>query len=183
MDRYLIDYLPPVLKEVRELKLVNQVLQDEVDTLWGSFDDALNEQFIKDDASTAYAASRWESMLGIIPKSTDTLGIRKFRILTRIGSDVRYTLKALKQQLETLCGVDGYILSVSGYTLTVRVALGIAEQYTEVQTLLNLAVPANMIIDLSLLYNTYDIIAGLANHTYSQLTQYTYEFLRSGVLS
>ena len=78
MDRNLIDYLPQVLKEVRELKLLLQSEQVEIANLWGSIDNALNDQFVID--ATEYGVKRWEKILGIIPKATEPLDARKFRI-------------------------------------------------------------------------------------------------------
>ena len=82
MDRNLIDYLPQVLKEVRELKLIFQSEQTEIADLWGSIDNALNDQFVID--ATEYGVGRWEKILGIVPKATELLDSRKFKIFNKV---------------------------------------------------------------------------------------------------
>ena len=83
MDRLLIDYLPPVLQGVREFGMIMDIEQEEISRLWGAIEAALNDQFIQ--VATEYGISRWESILGIVPKGTDTLDDRRFRTLTLLS--------------------------------------------------------------------------------------------------
>lgn len=180
MDRNLIDYLPQVLKEVRELKLLLQSEQVEIANLWGSIDNALNDQFVID--ATEYGVERWEKILGIIPKATEPLDARKFRILTRLNEQLPYTMRSLKQQLEALCGKDGYSIELYNdtYTIEVKVNLIAKSNFDDVDALLQRVVPANMVIDLSLLYNQH---LTLGQFTHSQLGQHTHYDLRNEVIS
>lgn len=180
MDRNLIDYLPEILKEVRELKAIVEAEQPEAVDLWTALENALNDQFIND--ATENGVIRLEKILKIIPKATDTLDFRKFRILARFNEQLPYTFRTLEQQLVTLCGANGFILTLNNaaYTLTVRVEMSAKKKFDEVGALLNRTVPANMIIDLSLLYNQHST---LANFTHSQLSAYTHDQLRNEVIS
>lgn len=179
MDRNLIDYLPQVLKEVRELKLIFQSEQTEIADLWGSIDNALNDQFVID--ATEYGVGRWEKILGIIPKATESLDARKFRILTRLNEQLPYTMRTLKQQLEALCGKDGYSIELYNdvYTIEVKVNLIAKSNFDDVDALLQRVIPANMIIDLGLMYNQHST---LKQFTHAHLQAYTYNQLRSEVL-
>lgn len=179
MDRNLIDYLPQVLKEVRELKLIFQSEQTEIADLWGSIDNALNDQFVID--ATEYGVSRWEKILGIIPKATETLDARKFRILTRSNEQLPYTIRTLKQQLEALYGKDDYSVELYNdvYTIEVKVNLIAKNNFDDVAALLHRVIPANMIIDLKLIYNQQST---LSQFTHGQLQAYTHNQLRSEVL-
>jgi len=179
LDRNIIDYLPQILKEVRELKAIVEAEQPEVISLWTALENALNDQFIND--ATENGVIRWENILNVVPKGTDTLDVRKFRILARFNEKLPYTYRTLEQQLITLCGEDGYSLSLSNltYTLTVRVELAAKGKFDEVGNLLNRTVPANIIIYLSLLYNQHSLLAGF---THAQLSAYTHDQLRNEVL-
>jgi len=183
LDRNLIDYLPQVLKEVRELKLIFQSEQTEIADLWISIDNAFNNQFVETFTidSTEYGVSRWEKILGIVPKATETLDARKFRILTRLNELIPYTLTTLKQQLEALCGSDGYSLTLKNeiYTIEVKVNLIVKSKFDDVAALLRRVVPANMVIDLKLIYNQQ---LTLSQFTHGQLQAYTHNQLRSEVL-
>ncbi|MEA4934801.1 MAG: hypothetical protein VB071_14650, partial [Lawsonibacter sp.] len=79
-------------------------------------------------------------------------------------------------------GADGFsaILAGSAFTLTVRVALTAKQNYDDVESMLGRIVPANLVIDLSLLYNQHQYLAGFS---YGRLAAYTHDQLRNEVIS
>ena len=91
-------------------------------------------------------------------------------------SDIR-----LKELMTTLCGEDGFTVTMVGstFTLSVRVMLTAKQNYDDVETLLNRIVPENLILDLSLMYNQHQTLAAF---THAQLAAYTHYFLRNEVL-
>lgn len=179
MDRNLIDYLPPVLKKVREFKLIFQSEQPEIADLWGSINNALNDQFVID--ATEYGVGRWEKLLGIVPKGTESLDARKFRILTRLNERLPYTMRTLQLLLEALCGKDGYSIELYNdvYTIEVKINLIAKSKFDDVDALLQRVIPANMIINLRLMYNQH---LTLKQFTHGYLQSYTHNQLRSEVL-
>ena len=179
MDRNMIEYLPPMLQTIREFKALIDAEQPEASDLWDALDDVLDDQFIND--ATANGVSRWEKILTIAPKGGSTLPERKLQILARLNEELPYTFAKLKNQLEALCGVDGYsvVLSNSTYTLTVRVGLTAKDSFDAVDNLLDRVIPANILIDVSLEYNTHQTLSAL---THAQLAAYTHDELRSEVL-
>ena len=78
--------------------------------------------------------------------------------------------------LYALCG-DDYTCELinNEYKLVVRLALSVRKQYNEVDSLLRKVVPANLIIDLSLLWNQYLI---LEPFTHEELEEYLHSELR-----
>lgn len=180
-DRRMIDYIPHIIRDVREYKaIMNDAEQPEMVEIWNAFDNALNDQFILD--ATENGVSRWEKILGIIPKATLTLDERKFTILTRINEQLPFTITTLNEQLKSLCGADGYVvqLNANAYTLIVKVALVAVQNFTDVQQLLNRIVPANLIVQLSIIYNTHEV---LRDFTHAGLSAYTHYQLRNEVLT
>lgn len=180
-NRNLIDYLPEFLKNIREYKaILTDAVQPEMVELYGAIDNAMNDQFIMD--ATENGVSRWERMLKIVPKATQTLDDRRFAILARMGEQLPYTMTSLKQRLEALCGKDGYSveLDANNYTLTVRIALSAQENFKEVSEMLERIVPANLVIDASLLYNKNKVLSAF---THEQLSAYAHEELRNGVVN
>jgi hypothetical protein len=175
----IIDYLPGVLKEVREFKAINTAENPELSSLWDAIEDVFSDQFVND--ATENGVKRWESSLEISPKGTDALDVRKFRIISRLNEQLPYTYAKLKQQLETLCGESGYSIALlnNEYKLIVRVELSVRGKFTEVGSLLNRTVPANLVIDLSLMYNQH---SAFSNFTHSQLSNYTHYLLRNEVI-
>lgn len=179
MDRNLIDYIPQVLKDVREYKNVMEVEQPEIVNLWSELENALKDNFIND--ATQNGVLRLEKILKIVPKASDTLDIRKFRILARFNEQLPYTFRTLQERLTTLCGKYGYTLELKNdiYTLKVRIELIVKGQYDAVDNLLRRITPANLIIDLDLRYNQH---LTLAKFTHAQLAAYTHKQLKEEVI-
>jgi Uncharacterized protein conserved in bacteria (DUF2313). len=173
-----LNYLPDFLKEFREFKELAASENPEILALWGTLESVMRDQFIND--STENGVKRWEKILKISPKGTDGLDIRKFRVLARLNEKLPYTYRKLEQQLGTLCGESGYSMELRNneYKLVVRVALSAGAMFAEVEKLLKRIVPANMDIDLSLLYNRN---SSLESYTYGGLSTYTYDQLRREV--
>lgn len=177
-NRHLLDYLPPFMREFAEMKRIMDAEQTEVDDLWKSCDKALDEQFVA--TASEYGISRYERILGIVPKATSTLDERRFTISTRMTEDTPYTMTSLKQKLENLCGKDGYSveLDANNYILKVRIALTARNNYDDVCAMLQKIVPANMVIDASLMYNQNK---KFVSYTHEQLKAYTHNQLRNEV--
>ena len=179
MRKKLQDYLPPILLKTYEFPLLCDTEQPEIDRLHDAADAVLDAQFL----STAgeYAIQRYEKIFGITPMDTDTLDERRFKVLTRINTQLPFSVRRLRQQLETLCGADGYKLELDGdrYTLTVKVALTAKRNQQAVEELLADIVPANMVCTTSLLYNQH---ADLTRFTHAQLALLRHFEIREEVL-
>lgn len=181
MIRQLIDYLPPVIRNVREYKaIMNNGEQAEISALWDAVDAAFNDQFVS--SATVNGVERWEKILDIKPRGTDSLNARKFRILSRLNEQLPYTLPVLKNMLQSLCGEDGYSVEVQNelYTLKVKIALVAKSNFDDVDVLLRRVVPANMIIELELKYNTWGT---LKEFTWGYLKTKTWKEIKNEVLT
>ena len=176
MERKLIDYLPYVIRDYAEFQGIEQ---PEIEKAWNTTDDLLDNQFIPTAGNMGL--SRWEKILGITPKGTDSLEDRRFRILTRINEELPYTLPQLRNILETLCGKGNYSADVEEgtYQLLVKIGLAAKNNFNDVESLLNRVVPQNMVVTLLQLYNTH---AELGRFTHAQLAAYTHNQLRNEVL-
>lgn len=86
MERKLIDYLPYAMRDFKEYEGIMESEQPEFDQAWNNADDLLNNQFISTAGNVGL--SRWEKILEITPKGTDSLEDRRFRILTRINEEL-----------------------------------------------------------------------------------------------
>lgn len=175
MDRKLIDYLPDIVKELSEFKQVMQTEQTQTEILWTAIDDLLKEAFVQEESKTGI--SKWESILYITPKDTDSLPIRRFRITGRLNEDLPFTYRTLERQLTALCGENGYSITLNNdeYTLLIRVALTSKKLKEEVGTLAERIVPLNLLLDVDLMYNTHRM---LKPYTHQHLSQYTHSSLR-----
>lgn len=179
-DRKLIDYLPPFMQEYREMAVLMDTQQFEIDRLWTETDNGLSDQFILE--LTKNGAKRWESMLEISPKDTDTLEERRFRILTKLNQELPYTLRKLEQALTNLCGKDGFSIEIQAaeYHIEVKLAVGNHNNYSEVENILKKMIPANLTQHIELMYNPHRV---LSRFTHGQLSAYTHDQLRNEVLN
>lgn len=182
MDRTinLIEYVPPILAKAKEFQLICAAENAEIERLRTAYLNLFNDQFIQ--TATENGIERLESIMGIVPKGTDSLDVRRFRLLARKQEKLPYTKWTLPEQLAALCGSDGYSLNIdhAARKIAVRVALTAKGMYESVELLLLKQRPANMVIDLSLLYNQYSTISPL---THAHLSAYTHDQLRNEVVS
>ena len=178
MRKALIDYLPDILREIREFKVINAAEQLEADTLWNSV--ATLFDCLSVDTLPKYAVLRWEKILKITSKLDDTLETRRFRILTRLNNKLPYTEIALNELLETLCGKENFDLFVDAdnYFINIRVALTARSSFEDVYNFIHKIRPANMIVDLSLMYTQNK---SLSKYTHRELSEYTHYALRNEV--
>lgn len=177
--RNLIEYLPEYLREVKEYKaILTMAEQPEMVASWNALENALNDQFITD--ATENGVSRWENLLKISPKATDTLESRKFTILTRINVQLPFTLATLNEQLKSLCGEGNYEVRLDNenYKLYVHVAVAVANALTAVEDLLIRTVPANMLIELGIKYNRHEMYT---SYSHEALQGFTHDQLRNEV--
>ncbi|MGV8153436.1 MAG: putative phage tail protein [Alkaliphilus sp.] len=176
----ILRYLPNVIKSTREFVEIDKTEVQELNELWLSIDKLSDDQFVS--IAHERGIGRWESMLGITPKGTETLDVRRFRVLARINEQPPYTFRALESQLTNLCGQARYTLAVENVTfkIIVKVALTAKGKFDEVISLVNRMSPANMTLNFSLLYNQH---LTLENFAHTQLGLYTYQQLRDEVIT
>lgn len=179
MDRQMIDYLPEIIKDFREYQTLMCIEQTEFEEGWAFAEYALQESVIM--TATDYGLSRWEKMLGVTPKATETLDERRFKIISLISNDMPYTYRQLEKQLTNLCGINGYeiVLDNDRYSILVKVALTAKNNYEAVRTLLEQILPANLILDTMLKYNQHLTFIGM---THAEMAAYTHIRLREEVV-
>lgn len=178
-DRLLIKYLPPFMQEYIEIQAIMNTEQLDIDALWTAIKNAFDDQYIMD--ATEYGVMRWESMLKISPKPTETLDERKFRILAYLNRKLPYTMTRLKELLTVLCGVDGFIIDLRAehYYINIKLGVGNHNKFEEVKKLLNTVLPANLTQEVTLLYNPHRVL-GLFRHC--DLAKYNNGDLRKKVI-
>lgn len=172
-------YLPDFLQVYKELCETLQAQNPEIQELEDLTETIKDNLFIS--CCDEQGIEKFERMLGLKALDGDTLDNRKFRVLSKWNNAIPYTMQVLHQKLETLCGKDGYELKIipEQYIVVVRVALKSKRNYEMVRDMLDEVIPANMEIDLSLLFNKHEL---LGRYTHGQLSSYTYKQIRNEVL-
>ena len=177
LERRLIDYLPYVVRAYAEYQAMMDGEQPEFERAWQAADGLLEDQFLMTAGNAGL--SRWEKILHIVPKATDGLEDRRFRILTRLNEELPYSLSQLRNILGTLCGPGNFSAQVvEGYTLDVKLGLAAKNNYNDVAALLERVSPQNLILQISRPYNSYH---ELGRFTHAQLAVFSHYDLRNEV--
>ena len=105
LDRKLIDYLPPVLQQTREMQAVMEGEQPAVAGLWDAWKTVLDALFVR--YANEQGLARWERMLGIRPRGTDSMEVRRVAVLARLNEQLPFTERTLRLMLDGVCGPGG----------------------------------------------------------------------------
>jgi len=174
----LLSYIPDFLKEYEEMRVIQEVLQTEIQHMEDETEALFDNQFIM--SSDLGNIRRYEQMLRLQASSRDTLADRRFKVLSKWNRIIPYTKVTLRPRLAVLCGEDGYTLEIDPEKkIIVRVALKSKRNLNEVKRMLEEFVPCNMVIDLDLLYNQHHL---LNEYTHRQLGAWTHRYIRNEVL-
>ena len=175
----LTEYWPPYLRELLEFGALARAEQPELDNATEQVDGMARD--FSAFTLTLYGIRRWERILGITGVDADTLEARRFRIQSRLMEQIPITKRTLYAQLQTLCGEDGFRMTIDPVAclLDVKVALTSKYALSDVDALVRASAPANLIASVSLLYNQYKT---LARYTRGELAAHTRRELREEVL-
>lgn len=175
----MISYLPDILQDIYEFRQLAAAENEELSKARDELAAVVADNYI--ETLTERGCKRWEKMLGMIPKATDDIEVRRFRILSKLNEELPFTLEGLIRQMKILCGEDGVAVHLDNcsYTLTVLVALTAKNQVDEIQSLLKREVPANIVTVLSLKYNQHSVLAA---RTHGEMSVFTHEQLRNEVV-
>jgi len=176
MAKPLLDYLPAVLRDVREYRALAHTEDVELALAWSRLGAALADQFVL--TATEHGVARWEDILGIVPKGTYNLDERKFAILTRLNEQLPYTYRMLERILTELCGADGYSIGLEGYELDVRIMIKAKNNFADVESMLRRVCPANLAVNVSIEYMQWFKLKGL---TWGGVSHRTWYQLRNEV--
>lgn len=184
-----IDHFPDRWRNLNEVKAIcnsdTEPVGDEayhtLPHLWKCMDDELNNVFIipyKDAAGADdYACSRWEKMLGIAPMYGASLEDRQFNIYTKLIQNTPYTYEKLLTLLDELIGESETKVEndVENKTLSVKISLKSRLKADAITELLEKIVPANILLNITIVYTTYD---DLSDRTYDELSAYSYNEIK-----
>ncbi len=156
----LFDALPPVLQRVRELARITGIEQELFDEAERQMARVLSEQFSA--VAGEYGIGRWEELLGVMPSAGALLEERRRIVQLRLSEQLPFTMRRLREMLAGVAPEDEYMLELipEEYLLKVRLALSGKMYLAEMANVLRRVLPANMVLDLTLLYNTHGTVHG-----------------------
>ena len=168
---------PELIASIPDIKAIygyNDIQSSDLEDALRRLDDSTSLEDM--DETTC---ERYEKMLSLVAKDTDTLNDRKFRIRGKILDALPYSYRSIIKQLDSLC-TAGYTLSAEENLtgLTVKVALSSKAMKEDIAHLLENVIPLNMWLDVLVLWNNY---ARVGEKTHKELGTKTQEAIREEV--
>jgi hypothetical protein len=180
MDRKLIDYLPEIIAKIREFKLLTTAEDPEFELLWQSHDEVVNNMFI--DSCDMDALTRYEKIFHILANpETENEEFRKKRLKISLSTEPPFSYRWLLIRLDVLYGSENLDITFdpNNYRLDIGVELGSKNLLALVKEFTEAVVPANIILTVELIYNTWEMIASM---TWGQASTLTWNELKTEVL-
>lgn len=185
-DINLIEYLPPVVQDYREIKEVMKVENPEFQLVSNEKEVLLNNQFI--ESCDIRGIEKFERLLKIIPSAEDTLQSRILRVQSRWNDITPYTYKTFLKKIVVLCEGLNFTINKNfvDYKMEIITHLELPGQVDELQYMLGYIMPDNLVlVSKNELYckstgNSY-LAAGIADCEMFELTDsYKVDFTLQG---
>lgn len=145
-DSKLINYLPPILQDVKEMQVIMDMEDQQFDQLQGGINRFLDDQFVM--SASLEAIRQRELELGIQANpSQESVDFRRKRIINRYSTKAPFTERYLQQQLDKLVGPGVALVSVDTreFFLYVTAKIEEAAVFKEVVHTVQKVKPANMV--------------------------------------
>lgn len=146
----LLSYLPPFMAEYQEVAVTLRAEDPEFRLLWEAVDRLYKNEFILD--ADEYGISRFERLLKLHPYDTDTLEVRRLRVLAKWFKRTPYTFPWLKEWMIMLCGALGHAESFVDYLLFIQLDQNVLPLANDIAgiifEILPPIIPANMCMEL-----------------------------------
>lgn len=171
-------YFPTHIKKIDEFKEIAGAYDKSLAVAWKNLGTIYDNNYF--DGMDESECEYWEKRFGITVNPLDTLEDRRNRIRGYSVSDLPYTEKKMREMLTAMCGTDGFtfVPDPSVKKLKVGVKLTGQQLVTNITEILRKMIPADMELEVALLYNQHKRFRIL---THAQLPKYTHEELRTSM--
>ena len=177
MERLMLEYLPPVLRRVRDFQCLMGAYEGEVSALWGLERETEDNFYLF--TADGRGLAHWENILGIVPREESSLAARRQMVAARLGQTTPYDWRAFLAFLTALTGSEkAYRAELSGLRLEVSLGPAWRELWDVVWEMMLYVVPANIEMRVIRVYNTH---GGLGAMTHGEMGAYTHRELRAEV--
>jgi len=142
------EYLPPFLREYKELRAVMETENPEFETAWKATRRVLDNEFL--ETADEYGIARFEKLLCIIPSKDDTLESRRARVYSRWFTELPYTLRMFVKKVELMAGGSEFSITkdYEHYRVQVDTGFELFGQVDELERLIELMFPCNITADV-----------------------------------
>ena len=148
-DVHVERYYPSAVAPAAEFKTLAAMENPELCALWELFWRRFANTFVYELDEPG--ASRWEEMLKLHPLPTDSLYVRKQRILLKINATLPYTFRSFQNMLDGTFGAGNVVESINAdkYQLWLDLAGSMVRRQAEIRRFARAIIPANLSIHVS----------------------------------
>lgn len=162
--------IPYALKGIPDLEQTYEAIDEQMEKLNGAIyqmgEDVYFENMSED------RVKRWEKMLDLTPKDTDTLSERRFAIHSRVVDKLPYSYRVIMSDLLALAPDAAMTIDYSGPSVDVQIAITSQSNVSAVDDLLDRKLPLNMTYTITILWNTWDEVKP---YKWSEIKEMTWE--------
>lgn len=172
--------IPDIYRGIREFDGIFSAVTTVADKLQDKQSRQKKDFYIYSDDISEDAVDRLAKSMRI-----DVYGLayedKVFKIKSVLLDKRPYNIPNVKNMLNILCGDDGNSFSVdnNSFSTSVKLDLGRKNQFVAVYELLDEIIPANMELNVELLYNLH---GDLTSRMHGELASLTHEQIRSNIL-
>ena len=170
-----LKYYPHVLSEIYEIQAIAKAMDIEFEKLKNYNSQIDNEFFIM--TAEGIGLEKWEKLLKINVADKSDVDLRRFDIIAKLmGRNPN-----LIDSLNMLVGKGNYSIRFISAEMVLEVVLKLQkkEYLGAVKNLLEVVVPMNIVLNISLAYNIHD---ALSRQTHDGLSKYNHQALTQEVL-
>lgn len=141
----LLEYWPPVLREIREFREIASAEQPEAESAADAVFGLADELFM--DSMGERSIERWEKILNLVPDAeNERLEERRQRVVNVYNTQIPFTGLWLKNWLNEVAGKENYVLDLDRGAYRCDVLLtAFSDQYqTQLREALRKILPANL---------------------------------------
>ena len=165
--------LPGVLV-IPDLEQLYEAVDDQIEKLNEDIEQLDEDVFFENMSEKR--VKRWETMLSLTPKDTDSLDERRFAVQTRVVDKLPYSYRIILSDLHALDPEATMEIDWETLKVIVRIALSSSSMVGDVHDLLEKKLPLNMIYEIIIMYNTNEQVAV---YTHDQLSAWTHDYIKS----
>lgn len=144
-----IEYMPPFLKENRELNKIFNAEDIELENIKAKVNEVLGEVIVK--TAKGYGLDRYEKIYNI-NNTSNSIEARRTNILFRVNFKAPYSYFWLVNIFDEAIGKNNYriLLDYEHYTLTIEVLEIYKNIAKELKEMLQKELPANLVLNINL---------------------------------
>lgn len=171
----LIEYLPPHLSGMQEFREICASEDIELQLIWDELAAAVTDMDLYSMSERQCAV--WERFFGIRNVALQSLDDRRLTLRGYFSSQLPYTISKLRKTLDSMCGEDGYQLTITtGESVDIGIKLASKDALANVSLVVRQMIPAHLMLSIWLMYNRWTRFSQL---TWGDAQQYTWETLHS----